>query len=181
MLSVNSCASVRRRTSRAKNISQGSSGSSPDHQPAITAPVPTLTELNRLSPAEARDFFFSCCGSSRWAEGMAACRPFWDIRIVFNAADVIWQYLGAEDRREALRNRAAIELDGMSESLRDDLDLYRNRFGYEFVAASPPHSTGELQEAVRRRLEYPPAADFELSAAEALAIMRDEIRKRLRV
>jgi hypothetical protein len=142
-------------------------------------PVPTLKKLNALSPADATEFFLSCCPSTRWAEGMAACRPFWDLRIVFNAAEVIWQYLGADDRREALRNRTGPEGEGISPTLRHELDLYRTKFGYDFVAAAPFASHAEMEEAVRRRLEYPPAAEFDIAASEASAIMRSELRKRL--
>jgi 2-oxo-4-hydroxy-4-carboxy-5-ureidoimidazoline decarboxylase len=138
--------------------------------------MPTLDELNSLAPAGARDFFHSVCGSSRWAEAMAACRPFWDINVVFNAADVVWEYLSVEDRREALRNREAVDAGEAPQSLREDLEYYRNKFGYGFVSARsvPPE---ELQAAVRRRLEIPAKAEFELAAAEEYLLMRSGLRK----
>jgi len=140
--------------------------------------MPTLDELNALAPAGARDFFYSVCGSSRWAEAMAGCRPFWDINVVFNAADVVWEYLSVEDRREALRNREAVEPGDAAPSLKEDLEFYRNKFGYGFVSSrSVP--ADELQETVRRRLEYPAKAEFDLAAAEEYAIMRSELRKRI--
>lgn len=141
--------------------------------------VPSLSDINGLSPAAAREFFLSCCGSSRWAEGMASCRPFWDARIVFNAADVLWEYLADEDRREALRNRTGVDGAGHDAALRDDLEYYRNKFGYDFVMAVPPGSVDELREVVRRRLEYPAKAEFELASAEEFAIMRAELRRRV--
>ncbi len=141
--------------------------------------MPTLSQLNVLSPAEAKDFFVSCCGSSRWAESMAACRPYWSVQVIFNAADVIWQYLADDDRREALRNRADIGGDGLPPSLREDLEYYRAKFGYGFVMAPPLPSHEELAVVVRRRLEYSARAEFDLAAGEELAIMRSEIRKRI--
>lgn len=141
--------------------------------------MPTLDELNRLAPAGARDFFFSICGSTRWAEAMAGCRPFWDVNVVFNAADVLWDYLGDEDRREALRNRRGVEAEGLPEPLRNDLRYYGEKFGYAFISSQPVPSTDELHAVLRRRLEYPAKAEFELAAAEESAIMRRELRLRL--
>ena len=141
--------------------------------------MPTLDELNALAPAEARQFFYGICGSSRWAEAMAGCRPYWDVSVVFNAADVLWEYLADEDRREALRNREGIDPEGMPPSLREDLEYYREKFGYAFIASKLHPDVGELQSTVRRRLDYPPRAEFELAAAEEGAIMRSEVRKRL--
>jgi hypothetical protein len=141
--------------------------------------MPTLDEVNALDPAGARAFFFSICGSSRWADALTACRPFWDISVVFNAADVVWDYLSDEDRREALRNRDGVEAGEMPQSLKDDLEFYRSKFGYGFVSVRPLPPPDELQAAVRRRLEYPARAEFELAAAEELALMRSELRKRI--
>jgi 2-oxo-4-hydroxy-4-carboxy-5-ureidoimidazoline decarboxylase len=140
--------------------------------------MPTLDELNTLTPAGARDFFHSVCGSSRWAEAMAACRPFWDISVVFNAADVVWEYLSVEDRREALRNREDVVPADAPQSLREDLEFYRNKFGYGFVSARTI-APEELQATVRRRLEYPAKAEFELAAAEEYALMRSVLRARI--
>lgn len=110
---------------------------------------------------------------------MAACRPYWNIQVVFNAADVLWQYLTDDDRREALRNRAVIGHEDLPPSLREDLEFYRTKFGYQFVMAPPLPSPDELQVTVRRRLEYSARAEFDLSASEEFAIMRIEVRKRL--
>jgi 2-oxo-4-hydroxy-4-carboxy-5-ureidoimidazoline decarboxylase len=141
--------------------------------------MPTLGELNALAPAGARDFFFSVCGSSRWADALAACRPFWDVNVVFNAADVVWEYLSDEDRREALRNRQGVDPEEMPQSLREDLEYYRSKFGYGFVSVGPVPPPDELQTVVRRRLEYPAKAEFELASAAELAMMRSELRKRI--
>jgi 2-oxo-4-hydroxy-4-carboxy-5-ureidoimidazoline decarboxylase len=141
--------------------------------------MPTLDELNGLAPAAARDFFISICGSSKWADAMAACRPYWDISVVFNAADVVWEYLSDEDKREALQKRSEPVGEGMPASLREDLEYYRRKFGYAFFSAGPVADHEELQTTLRRRLEYPAKAEFELAAAEELSIMRRELRERV--
>jgi hypothetical protein len=141
--------------------------------------MPTLDQINGLAPAAARDFFFSICGSSRWAGAMAGCRPYWDISVVFNAADVIWEYLTDEDRREALRNRAGVDPEGLPKELQEDLEYYRTKFGYPFIVAGPVPGNEELLTVLRRRLEYPAKAEFELAAREEGLVMRAELRRRL--
>lgn len=142
--------------------------------------MPTLDELNRYSPAEAKEFFLSCCGSGRWAGAMTECRPYWDVRIVFNAADIIWEYLGDDDRREALRLRVSPPDDAADRSLRDDLEYFRTKFGYPFVLAPPLPPPDRVRSILRERLEGSPAAVFRESAGEELRILRAELRRRLR-
>lgn len=141
--------------------------------------MPTLDDINSLSPVAAKEFFLSCCGSNRWAESMAECRPYWNLQVVFNAADVIWGYLGAEDWREALRNRNPSDGNELPAPLREDLELYRNKFGYGFVMALPLPPPDTLRAEVLTRLEHSLRAEIEISAAEECAIMRSELRKRL--
>ncbi len=142
-------------------------------------PVPTLDQLNTMSGDNARDFFLSCCGSTRWAAALAGCRPYWNIQVVFNAAEVIWHCLGDDDRREALRERTFEGGEALPAAVIDDLGYYRSKFGYEFVAPPPLPPPGELQEAIRRRLGYAARAEFDLSVREELLLMRDRLRGRL--
>ncbi len=141
--------------------------------------MPTLDELNALPPDGAYKFFISCCGSSRWALSMASCRPYWSVQVVFNAADVIWQCLVDDDRREALQHRPAIGGEELPHALREDLEYYRTKFGYEFSLAPPLPANTELEVTVRRRLEYPARAEFELACGEELATLRGEIRRKV--
>jgi hypothetical protein len=141
--------------------------------------VPTLDEINALSPASAEKFFLSCSGSTRWAGSMAACRPYWSIHVVFNAAEVIWEYLGAEDWREALRARAGIDAGMDGGEFAEELDLYRSKFGYEFVIAPPLPARDGLLAALRARLEHPQRVEIDTAAAHERAIMRSALREQL--
>lgn len=141
--------------------------------------MPTLNELNGLPPAAARDFFFGICGSSRWAEAMAGCGPFWDVNVVFNAADIIWECLSDEDRREALRNRPGGEPSEPSPSLTEALRAYEEKFGYGFNLPGFDGGADEFEQTLRRRLDYPPKAEFELAVSGEAVAMRRELRRRL--
>jgi len=141
--------------------------------------MPTLAEINGLGPVEAKAFFLECCGSSRWAESMAGCRPFWNIHVVRNAAETIWEYLTPEDRRQALRAREDRDREPVPDPLAEELDLYERKFGYRFVAG--PHLSGpeDILGEVRRRLEYHPGAEFDIAAGEEFRRMIQEVMERI--
>ena len=61
----------------------------------------TLNELNTLNDEQAIAALLQCCGSSRWAQLMAAARPFANPVAMAAAADRIWASLGASDYLEA--------------------------------------------------------------------------------
>jgi len=132
-----------------------------------------------LPPGEAVKFFLSCCGSVRWAEHMAECRPFWTVQVVYNAAGTIWGYLSPEDQREALRARAAWNEDTLPEPLVEALNLYERKFGYGFSAGPQESAHDAILSAVRRRLEYSPAAEFDIAVREEARKMNAEVLKRI--
>jgi hypothetical protein len=102
---------------------------------------------------------------------MAACRPFWNIRIVHNAAVTIWQYLSPEDKREALRVRKTWVGESLPEPLVEELNLYEQKFGYRFVAGPDVAGEEEIRNSLRRRFAYSPGAEFEISEAEEAGYM----------
>src|SRR5258705_13848222 len=61
----------------------------------------TLEDLNALSPDAAAAGFQRCCGATRWAQQMAARRPFRSEADMVDAADQIWISLGPVDWLEA--------------------------------------------------------------------------------
>src|SRR3954447_6445839 len=68
----------------------------------------TLDELNGMDPHSAASVLKACCGSRRWAEGMAARRPFSDPAELHRAADPVWTALGREDWLEAFASHPKI-------------------------------------------------------------------------
>jgi len=60
-----------------------------------------LDELNALDPSAAARALRRCCGSTRWAERMAAARPFSSALSMAETADSTWSALGRSDWLEA--------------------------------------------------------------------------------
>ena len=60
-----------------------------------------LADLNALEGGAAADALLRCCGSSPWAQQMAAARPFAGAEAVARAADAIWAALDRADWLEA--------------------------------------------------------------------------------
>jgi hypothetical protein len=71
-----------------------------------------LERLNRLSRKEAEAVFLDCSGSQKWAERMAAARPFPMVEHLFSAAE---RHLRELDEMEL---RAAIQKDSQGAKLR---------------------------------------------------------------
>src|SRR5260221_13811738 len=77
-----------------------------------------LSRLNDGPAGEAREELRRCCGASRWAEDMAARRPFRDREARLAAADEVWWGLEESDWREAFAHHPRI----------GDADALRGRF-----------------------------------------------------
>ncbi|MBA3392620.1 MAG: allantoicase [Deltaproteobacteria bacterium] len=63
--------------------------------------APGLAALDAMSVDDARAALRKCCGSSRWAEQVAAARPFEDVPALLRIAERVWWSLGEADHREA--------------------------------------------------------------------------------
>jgi 2-oxo-4-hydroxy-4-carboxy-5-ureidoimidazoline decarboxylase len=61
----------------------------------------TLEQLNALDREAGEQVFLRCCGSTKWARGMAARRPFLDTETLFEQAERLWHRLDADDWLEA--------------------------------------------------------------------------------
>jgi OHCU decarboxylase len=60
-----------------------------------------LADLNALDDRDAARALLRCCGSSRWAQRMAAARPFASAGAIAASADAVWWALGRADWLEA--------------------------------------------------------------------------------
>lgn len=67
-----------------------------------------LKRLNTLPATEAEAELLTCCGASRWVQGLVARRPFGNFAELFAAADEIWRSLGREDWLEAFARHPQI-------------------------------------------------------------------------
>src|SRR5260370_16958262 len=76
----------------------------------------SLARGNRLRSAEGAKQILPCCGSTAWAEGMAARRPFADEATLLAASDETWRNLARADWMEAFRSHPRIGESRIGES-----------------------------------------------------------------
>ena len=76
-------------------------------------------EFNWLPQAEAFSQFTRCCGSRKWAELMAARRPFHSIGQLLHTADEVWNSLCHDDWKEAFAHHPKI----------GDMENLKQKFG----------------------------------------------------
>lgn len=130
----------------------------------------TLDELNALSAPRAEDEFLRCCGSRRWAQAMAAERPFRNAHEMAVAADRVWQALDPPDWLEAFAAHPRIgergtggwpaeEQSGTHAAAKTILERlahgnreYEARFGHVFLICATGKSAGEMLTSLERRL-----------------------------
>ncbi len=160
-----------------------------------------LAELNALDHDSAVRAFIRCCGSSRWAEGMAGCRPFASRDALLSAADDLWRGLDRADILEAFAAHPAIGNDAARQAgehagwsaqeqagvgaagaaLRDRLAAgnraYRARFGYIFIICASGKSADEMLAALEARLRNEPEVELPIAAGEQARITRLRLAK----
>ncbi len=164
-----------------------------------------LDWLNRLPLEEAKAELLRCCGSSRWADGMARARPFKDESAVYAEAGWLWSQTGPEDWREAISHHPRIgdvsklrerfkasgawseqEQQGIQgasgdvvQALADGNREYEARFGFIFLICATGKSAREMLEHLRQRMNNPPALELRIAAGEQAQITRLRLEKLL--
>ena len=165
----------------------------------------SLTRLNSLPAAEARAELLKCCGSTRWAAGVAARRPYASAEELEETADRVWWGLSAEDWLEAFRahpkigeRRAAAEVSdearawsereqaggaGASAETRAALAegnrAYEGRFGFIFIVCATGRTADEMLALLRARLGNDRETELRVAAEEQRRITRLRLRKLL--
>jgi 2-oxo-4-hydroxy-4-carboxy-5-ureidoimidazoline decarboxylase len=156
----------------------------------------TLNEFNRLTTDEAMKDLLRCCGSRRWAEQMAARRPYAALDAIVTAADEVWSRLDPADWHEAFRhhpkigdveslrkkfastaNWASGEQSGVSgasddviQGLAEGNEDYESKFGYIFIVCATGKSATEMLAILRARLLNPPETELKVAASEQAKI-----------
>jgi 2-oxo-4-hydroxy-4-carboxy-5-ureidoimidazoline decarboxylase len=152
-----------------------------------------LARWNGLPAKEAEREISPCCGSSAWARGVVARRPFANADALLAASDKIWRALGEKDWLEAFRAHPRIgeskaqtpvhaqsaawsaqEQTGLAKesgaesikaALAEGNREYERRFGQIFIVCASGKSGAEMLEILRRRLHNDAATEL-LEAAE---------------
>lgn len=165
-----------------------------------------LELFNALSPARARSALLDCCGSRKWAEQVAARRPFADLAQLQEAAGHIWQGLERKDWLSAFRLHPAIggqkvearqspkarlwsaneQSAAQTSSSPETLavlaaanEAYLATFGYVFLICAAGKTTAEILQNLRRRLSNDHETELKIAAEEQRKITRLRLEKLL--
>lgn len=163
------------------------------------AQSPWLAALNACPPAAAAAHLLSVCSCARWAEQVAAARPYDDAEQLQQAADRIWWALGPQDWLQALQGHPAIgeqggssrehsrqEQSGIAGSSPEVLSSlaagnrrYRARFGHVFLISAVGRSAGQILSELDRRLDNTPEDELREAAEQHRRITRLRLERLL--
>ena len=166
-----------------------------------------LARLNSLPPEEARAELLKCCGSARWAEGVAARRPYGSAEELEGTADRVWRELSPEDWLEAFgahpkigERKAAAEVSaearawsereqsGAGGASAETLSAlaagnraYEERFGFIFIVCATGKTADEMLALLRGRIDNDSETELRVAATEQWRITELRLRKFLNV
>jgi 2-oxo-4-hydroxy-4-carboxy-5-ureidoimidazoline decarboxylase len=163
-----------------------------------------LDGLNALSESQAVAALMTCCGSTRWAERMAASRPFSSWTQVHGIAEWLWWLLDDADWLEAFTHHPRIGSDpeelrekfaatavwsgreqagvsGVSDEVIGRLALrntaYEEQFGYIFIVCASGLSAEEMLSKLSVRMDHNPENEIRIAAGEQAKITALRIEK----
>ncbi|MBD0710940.1 MULTISPECIES: 2-oxo-4-hydroxy-4-carboxy-5-ureidoimidazoline decarboxylase [unclassified Streptomyces] len=163
----------------------------------VTSAIPTqhrglpsygLTGFNGAAPAEARALLLSCCRSRRWAERVAAHRPYPTVDALLAAADEAGYDLSRADLDEALAAETPLPPrpdapPAARTALRAAHAAYASRFGHAFVISldgvRPGLRLDRVLAGIRSRLGNEAEEERAVSAEELRRLARGRLAFRL--
>jgi allantoicase len=169
----------------------------------VTGQPPGLARLNALPPDDARAALRRCCGSTRWAEAMAATRPFDGVPALLRVAERTWWALDEAAHREAFaahprigdtqarapggdaawsagEQRAAQAAgDPVLAELAEANRAYLERHGFLFIVCATGRSAEAMLADLRARTPRPLADELRTAAEEQIQITRLRLHKLL--
>ena len=148
--------------------------------------------VDGASPDIARSLLRSCCGSTKWVDGMMARRPFGSSETLLADARDVWFSLTpadwqeafadhpkigdgdalkkkfAETRHLAAREQAGVETasDEILEALEHGNREYEEKFGYIFIVCATGLTAEQMLERLRARLHNDPWTELPIAAEE---------------
>jgi OHCU decarboxylase len=158
-----------------------------------------------MNADEALAAFAKCCGSQRWAERMAAARPFEDAPALLRAAERIWWSLAESDHREAFaahpkigesaaakpkgdpettgkwsrdeQKGAAAASAGTLTDLADANRAYEAKHGFIFIVCASGRSADAMLADLRARIDRTTREEVRTAAEEQAKITRLRLAK----
>ena len=138
----------------------------------------------------------TCCGSSKWAQELAAARPFKSWKDLVEKADAIWNRLGPEDWQEAFRAHPRIGerkaptrwsadeqsgTKGASEEtmrkLAEGNRAYEQKFGHIYLVCATGRSADEMLADLNSRMSNDAKSELRVAAEEQRKITRLRLEK----
>jgi OHCU decarboxylase len=145
-----------------------------------------LAQWNRLPGLEAEAKLLACCGSKRWAQSLAAQRPFVSANALTQAAEALWfsldepdcleafaahprigekkaattQYLASSETEQATAQQTLAEVE---EALLLGNRAYEEKFGFRYIVFASGRTAPELLAVLHERLTH--TRDQELQEA----------------
>ena len=148
------------------------------------------------SAANAVELLRSCCASSRWAEEVAAARPFKSWDDLTERADGIWSRLSPQDWTEAFSAHPRIgdrkapgrwsqeEQSGTHGAAEETLRrlaegnrAYEERFGHVYLVCATGKSAGEMLADLTDRMTHDRDTEMRVAAEEQRKITRLRLEK----
>jgi OHCU decarboxylase len=156
-----------------------------------------LRWFNQLPQAEAVAELLAVCHSRRWAQQVAAGRPYLDLAALQRAADEVWTGLDPGDWLEAFaahprigehgggsadwsrQEQAAVGTAGqqLQAAIARGNAAYEDRFGYVFLVSAADRDAEEILANLRARLGNDPDTELRVAADQHRRITRLRIER----
>lgn len=166
-----------------------------------------VEKLNHLPTDEARKVLLDCCGSTRWAERVAALRPFWDVGQCLIIGERVWRELDHSHWLEAFRAHPKIgerkaeavvsdeaqnwsegEQSRASDAAAETLEVlvsanreYEEKFGFIFIVCASGKTAEQMLALLRGRMGNDSEAELRVAMEEQWLITQLRVRKFLKV
>jgi allantoicase len=169
---------------------------------SLSADAAGLAVLNAMAQGDAHAALRKCCGSARWAEAVAAARPFEDVAALLRIAERTWWSLGEADHREAFgahprigESKPPLDAETTAKWSRDEQrgaasagehtadELarlnreYDAKHGFIFIVCATGRSADAMLADLRERLGNSTADELRTAAEEQAKITRLRLHK----
>ncbi len=161
---------------------------------------PTLAAFNVAPDGETIHSLLNCCSATRWAQAVAAARPFETPEALYSSADQLWSTTEESDWQEAFHSHPKIgernsqstqsatwsqqEQSSVSQATRQTLeDLarlnleYQQKFGFTYIVCASGRTAEEMLAILQSRLDNPRQNELAIAAEEQRKITRLRLQK----
>jgi 2-oxo-4-hydroxy-4-carboxy-5-ureidoimidazoline decarboxylase len=153
----------------------------------------TLASFNASPPGEALAVMLECCASHRFAQEMAAGRPYASTAAATAAVDAVFKSLSWNDAIEAMdahprigarvSGQSAAEQSGVDAASRTALAAgnaeYEERFGHVFLICATGLTGDQMLASLRARLKHDEESERVVVITELSKITALRVRKAL--